>query len=84
MIRPVRDIIVIKPEPAETVTASGIHIPEAAQRPSKRGTIMAIGPECQLSDVVIYETGAAHKISYQEENFVILRPINIWALIEQQ
>jgi chaperonin GroES len=44
MIRPLRNYIIVKREAAETTSALGIIIPEAAQKSSDVGTVVAAGP----------------------------------------
>lgn len=43
-LRPTDDNIVVKPIPPETVTASGIIIPDTAQEKPEQGTVVAVGP----------------------------------------
>ena len=43
-VNPLSDRIVVKPEPAEEKTASGIILPDTAQEKPQMGKIMAVGP----------------------------------------
>jgi chaperonin GroES len=44
-IKPLADRVLVKNEKAETKTASGIIIPEAAQEKTQTATVIAVGPE---------------------------------------
>lgn len=43
-LKPVEDKLIVRPVPAETVTASGIVLPDAAQEKPAVGDVVAVGP----------------------------------------
>ena len=43
-IKPLADLVLVKPAAAEEKTASGIIIPDTAKEKPQRGTVMAVGP----------------------------------------
>ena len=43
-IKPLGDRVVVKPQPAEEKTASGLFIPDTAKEKPQKGTIVAVGP----------------------------------------
>jgi chaperonin GroES len=43
-LKPLEDRIVVKPNEAETQTASGLVIPDTAKEKPQQGTVMAVGP----------------------------------------
>lgn len=43
-IRPLHDRVIVKRVDAETRTASGIYIPEAAGEKPDQGVVLAVGP----------------------------------------
>jgi chaperonin GroES len=43
-LKPIGDRIIVRREAAETKTAGGILLPDAAQNKPQRGTIIAVGP----------------------------------------
>lgn len=45
-IIPVRDLMLVKLDPREEVTKSGIIIPDVAKHPKRIGTIVAVGEQC--------------------------------------
>ena len=44
MFIPTQDLVVVKLIPSESVTASGLIIPDIAQTRTQRGTVIAVGP----------------------------------------
>ena len=44
MIRPLRDFVLVSPDPAPEISGGGIHIPETAQENLRTGTVKAAGP----------------------------------------
>ena len=43
-LQPLDDRIVVKPNEAETQTASGLVIPDTAKEKPQQGTVLAVGP----------------------------------------
>ena len=43
-LKPLDDRIVVKPNEAETQTASGLVIPDTAKEKPQQGTVLAVGP----------------------------------------
>lgn len=88
MIKTIRDFVLVKPEPVLTVSKGGIIIPDTVKQSSKKGTVVSVGPSCELplksGEQIYYEGGAGQEITYAGEKFIILRPANIWALIEAE
>lgn len=55
VVRPLSGYVLVKPEAAETKTASGLYLPETAQEKPAMGTVLAIG------DDLILESGKTIK-----------------------
>ena len=76
-IKPIGDRVVVEAAPAETMTASGIYIPETAQEKPQKGTIVAVGPGkyadsgslipigVNVGDQVLYGKYAGTEITYE-------------------
>jgi chaperonin GroES len=43
-IKPLSDLIIIRPDPSEEISAGGIVLAPSAQEEAKHGTVLAIGP----------------------------------------
>ena len=42
--RPIDDRVLVRPDPAQEVTAGGIILPDKARKKSQTGTVLAVGP----------------------------------------
>ena len=88
---PIEDRVLIRPVDAETVSASGIVLPDSAQEKPNRGVIVAAGPgrtnkkgeriamPVDEGDQVIYAQYAGSKVEIQGEEYKILRADEILA-----
>ena len=93
-LNPIRDRILIKPLDAETVTKSGIVIPEAAQEKPIQGRVLAVGTgkvteegqTVQLvvkeGDTVMYGKYSGQTVKIDNEEHVILKEDDVMAIVE--
>ncbi|MFN8138525.1 MAG: co-chaperone GroES [Fimbriimonadales bacterium] len=93
-IKPLHDRIIVKPADKETVTASGIILPDSAQEKPLKGTVLAVGPGKQLDngklsqmdvkvgDTVLYGKYSGTEVKVEGEDVVILRQDDVLAIIE--
>lgn len=88
-IKPLQDRVLVKNEPAESKTASGIIIPDAAQEKTQRGTVVAVGPGTEeekitvkVGDKVMYDKYAGTAIKIDDVDHLILKMGDIVAVIE--
>jgi chaperonin GroES len=84
-IVPLNDYLVLKQEEAMKMTKSGIILPDEAQRPPSRGTVLAAGPgklrdddkrapmDVAVGDLVLYTSFAGHPIDLEGDKFLMLR-----------
>ena len=92
-VKPLSDRIVVKPEPAEERTASGIILPDTAQEKPQIGTILAVGPgktsdtgdlvKMSLSkgDRVLYGKYSGTEIAVDGDDVLIMRESDILATL---
>ncbi|MEO6832246.1 MAG: co-chaperone GroES [Chitinophagaceae bacterium] len=87
-ITPIHDRVVVKPNPAEEKTASGIIIPDTAKEKPMRGTVIAVGPgkpdeptTVKEGDNVLYGKYAGTEISIDGEDYLIMRESDILAIV---
>ena len=78
-----------KPEKAETKTASGIIIPDAAQEKTQTAVIEAVGPgtdkekiTVKVGERVMYDKYAGTSVKIDGEEYLILKNSDIIAVIE--
>mgnify|MGYP006380476779 CR=1 FL=1 len=85
-IKPLADRVLVKPVKAESKTASGIIIPEAAQEKTQIATVIAIGDDKEKIKVkpgerVMYDKYAGTSIKIDGEDHLILKAQDIIATI---
>lgn len=87
-ITPLHDRVIVKPAAAEEKTAGGIIIPDTAKEKPQRGTVIAAGPGkkdepmmVKKGDSILYGKYAGTEISFQGEDYLIMRESDILAII---
>ena len=92
MLRPLGDHILVRPGEAEQVTASGLVLPDTAQKKPREGEVLAVGPgklldngqrapmEVSVGDVVIYTQYGGTEITVDDEDYVILDEGSVLAI----
>jgi len=90
---PIEDRVLVLPASAETVSASGIVLPDSAQEKPLRGVIVAVGPgrlaksgarlemPVAVGDQVVYGKYSGNEIQFEGEEYKILRADEILATI---
>ena len=92
-IKPLDDRILVKQSAAETQTAGGIVLPEAAQEKPQRGVVVSCGPgklldsgkrgalSVKKGDEVFYGKYAGSEVDIDQDKFVILRESDVLAIV---
>ena len=92
-VKPLSDRIVVKPEPAEEKTASGIILPDTAQEKPQMGQVMAVGPgkssdsgelikmSLKKGDRVLYGKYSGTEITVDGDDVLIMRESDILATL---
>ncbi len=81
--------VIVLPAPAEEKTASGIIIPDTAKEKPQRGTVISVSevdekgnkPAVKAGDVVLYGKYAGTEISFEGNDYLIMRESDIFATI---
>ncbi len=93
-LRPLGDRVVIKALARETVTRSGIVLPDTAKEKPQEGEILAVGPgkvldngkrtdlEVQVGQRVLFARYAGTEIKIEGEDYLILRESDIVGIVE--
>ena len=94
MLKPIHDRILVKPLNPESVTKSGIVIPDNAQEKPGKGTVVKTGRgrvldngtvvalEVKENDVVLYGKFAGQQIKIDNEEYVVLKEEDVLCVIE--
>ena len=92
-VKPLSVRIVVKPEPAEEKTASGIILPDTAQEKPQMGTVLATGPgkvsdsgdlvkmTLKNGDKVLYGKYSGTEITVDGDDVLIMRESDILATL---
>jgi chaperonin GroES len=91
-IRPLADRVVVKPQPAEEKTSSGLFIPDTAKEKPQRGTVVAAGPgrvengtkidmSVKEGDTVLYGKYAGTELNLDGEEVLILKESDILGVL---
>jgi len=93
-IRPLGDRVVVKPLSSETVTKSGIVLPDTAKEKPQEGEILAVGPgkvmdngkritlQKSVGQKVLIAKYAGSEDNLDGEKYLILRESDIMVIVE--
>jgi len=88
-IQPLADRVLVKPQAAETQTASGIIIPDSAKEKPLRGEVLAVGEGTKdetmvlhVGDQVLYGKYAGTELELDGEKYLIMRQSDVLAIVK--
>jgi len=92
-LKPLGDRVVIKPQPREEKTKSGIYLPDTAKEKPQEGTVLAVGPgrttddgkviplDVKVGDRVLYAKWAGTDFKQDDVELLIVSEKDILAII---
>ena len=87
-IKPLGTRVIIKPQEAETKTASGIIIPYSAKEKPQQGKVVAVGSgtqdekmEVKNGDLVLYGKYSGTEITVEGNDYLIMNQSDILAIV---
>ena len=93
-VKPLDDRVVVKPIEADTMTASGLYLPESAKEKPVQGKIVAVGPGRKLDtgerakmnvkkgDTVVYSRYAGTEVEIKGADHLIMRESELLGVLE--
>ncbi len=94
-LKPLDDRIVVRPNEAETQTASGLVIPDTAKEKPQQGEVLAVGPgkrsetsgdvipvDIKVGDTVLYSKYGGTEVAVQGEDLLVLNSRDVLAIVE--
>jgi chaperonin GroES len=94
-LKPLDDRIVVKPNEAETQTASGLVIPDTAKEKPQQGAVLAVGPgkraestgeiiplDIKVGDTVLYSKYGGTEITVGGDDVLVLNGRDVLAIVE--
>jgi chaperonin GroES len=95
-LKPLHDRLIVRPAAAEEVTKSGIIIPDSAKEKPVQGEVLAAGPGklddtgklapmgVKVGDTVLYGKYSGTEISLDNEDVLIMRESDVFAIVEKK
>jgi chaperonin GroES len=94
-LKPLDDRIVVRPNEAETQTASGLVIPDTAKEKPQQGEVLAVGPgkrsetsgelipvDIKVGDTVLYSKYGGTEVTVKGEDILVLNSRDVLAVVE--
>ena len=94
-LKPLDDRIVVKPNEAETQTASGLVIPDTAKEKPQQGTVLAVGPGkraessgevipvgIEVGQTVLYSKYGGTEVAVGGDDVLVLNARDVLAIVE--
>ena len=88
-VKPLADRVLVKNDQAETKTASGIFIPEAAPEKTQTAVVVAVGPGTEdekitvkPGDRIMYDKYSGTQVKIDGEDHLIVKISDIIAVVE--
>jgi chaperonin GroES len=92
--KPLGDRLLVKPNPSEEKTKSGIVLPDSAKEKPQEGKVIAVGSgardekgskvpmEVKVGDVVLYSKYSGTEVKIDGEEHLIIKESDILAIVE--
>lgn len=87
-VKPLADRVLVEPAAAESKTAGGIIIPDAAKEKPRKGTIVAIGDGkkdeplvVKVGDTVLYGQYSGTDLKVEGKDYLIMKESDIYAIV---
>jgi chaperonin GroES len=93
-LKPLDDRIVVKPNEAETQTASGLVIPDTAKEKPQQGSVLAVGPgkrsdttgeliplDIKVGDTVLYSKYGGTEVTVDGDELLVLNARDVLAIV---
>ena len=84
-IQPLADYVVAQEEAAQTKTASGILLPEAAKEKPKTAKVVATGPlakQVKVGERILYKSYSTTDVKVGSDEYLILKQEDILATVK--
>ena len=85
--KPLADIVLVEPAPAEHKTTSGIIIPDTAKEKPLKGIVVAVGPgkndesmTVKVGDAVLYGQYSGTELKLENGEYLIMKESDIYGI----
>lgn len=91
-LKPLGDRLVVEPRERESMTASGLVLPETAKEKPQEGEVLAVGPgrrddgkriemDVKVGDVVLYAKYGGTEVKIDDKKLLILKESDVLAIV---
>ncbi|MDR1412723.1 MAG: co-chaperone GroES [Actinomycetes bacterium] len=92
-LKPLGDNIIVKQAAAETQLKSGLYVPDSATEKPQQGEVLAVGEgklnkkgeripvDVKVGDVVIYSKYGGNEVKLDDEEYIILKSDQVYAVV---
>ena len=84
-LQPLGDYVVAQAEEAESKTASGLYLPEAAKEKPKTSKVVAIGKEVKqvkVGDRIVYKSYSNTDVKVGQDDYILIKEEDILATVK--
>lgn len=84
-ITPLGDYVVAQAEEAESKTASGLYLPEAAKEKPKTAKVVAVGKDAKqlkVGDRIIYKSYSTTDVKVGSEDYILVKEEDVLATVK--
>ncbi len=94
-LKPLGDRLVVEPRERESMTASGLVLPETAKEKPQEGEVIAVGPgrrdedgkriqmDVEVGDIVLYAKYGGTEVKIDEKKLLILKESDVLAILDK-
>jgi chaperonin GroES len=83
-LKPLGDYVVAQADEAESKTASGLYLPEAAKEKPKTSKVVAVGPlvkGVKVGDRIVYKSYSQTEVKVGKEDYILVQEQDILATV---
>ncbi|HWT55704.1 MAG TPA: co-chaperone GroES [Candidatus Microsaccharimonas sp.] len=84
-LNPLGDYIVAQVEEAQSKTASGLYLPEAAKEKPKTSKVVAVGPlvkQVKVGDRIVYKSYSQTEIKVEKDEYILVQEQDVLATVK--
>lgn len=85
-LKPLGDYVVAQAEEAESKTASGLYLPEAAKEKPKTSVVVAVGPDVKgvkVGDRIVYKSYSQTEVKVGRDDYILVQEADILATVSK-
>lgn len=83
-LKPLGDYVVAQAEEAESKTASGLYLPEAAKEKPKTSVVLAVGPavsQIKVGDRIVYKSYSNTEVKVGKDEYILVKEEDVLATV---